>query len=68
MDGAGAYRQAGDVMETRSEKIARLRLMLVASDLAVPKDYTRQAELLRLLADELAKDRPNQPDQQDAAE
>lgn len=45
-------------METHSGKIACLRLMLVASDLAVPKDYARHNELLRMLAEELAKDRP----------
>jgi hypothetical protein len=45
------------VMETHSKKMAQLRLMLVASDLAVPKDPARHAELLRLLAEELAKDR-----------
>jgi hypothetical protein len=45
-------------MENRSEKIASLRGLLVASDLAVPKDEARHAQLLRLLADELANDRP----------
>ena len=55
-------------METRSEKIARLRLMLVASDLAVLKDHARHAELLRLLTQELATDRPTAPDHENAAE
>jgi hypothetical protein len=46
-------------MESRSEKIARLRLMLVTSDLADPKDHVRHVDLLRLLAEELAKDTGN---------
>jgi hypothetical protein len=44
------------VMETRGQKIARYRQLLVGSDLAVPKDHAAHDELLRLLADELAKD------------
>jgi hypothetical protein len=63
-----AWAQAGGRMETRSEKIVRLRLMLVASDLAVPKDHTRHAKLLRRLDEELAKDRPTKTDHKDAAE
>ena len=44
------------VMETPGQTIARYRLLLVKSDLAVPKDDIRHKELLKLLADELAKD------------
>jgi hypothetical protein len=53
-------------METPSEKIARYRLLLVASDLAVPKDHVRHADLLRRLAHELATDRPDHADHNEA--
>jgi hypothetical protein len=53
-------------METRAEKIGRYRLLLVASDLAVPKDHVRHADLLRRLAHELVKDRPDHPDHNEA--
>jgi hypothetical protein len=75
MDGAGLPGQAVtyyldgpylDLMETRAQKIARYRLLLVSSDLTVPKDHVRHADLLRRLAHELAKDRPDHPSHNEA--
>jgi hypothetical protein len=40
----------------RRQKIARYRELLVRSDLAISQDHGRHAELLKGLADELAKD------------